>query len=189
MAEKIETINSFLRDNYGIDTEDSLPIFRVVWSEDQYEKRETKFTDTGIELLTPEVRTVPKYSYLKDVYVLERRVLVPEQNQKELAGAVKSYEPLWNFKQEDGTPIPPTIQGCKFIIDTVYAAIGKKSLNQYKDPMEGLTPAEAYELNKQRIDKIQEELFGDESSLGGETFTESGKSIFVPKNYNGIKLN
>jgi hypothetical protein len=183
MAEKIETINQFLRDNYGIDTDDSLPIFRVVWSEDQYEKRETKYTDTGIELLTAEIREVPKYSYLKDVYILERRVLVPEQNQKELAGLQKSYEPLWNFKQEDGTPIPPTIQGCKFVIDAVYAALGKKSLSKYKDPMEGLTAGEVYELNKQRIDKIQEELFGEESSLGGETHNASGSAIIVPENY------
>lgn len=183
MAEKIETINQFLKDNFGIDTEDSLPIFRVVWSEDQFEKRLTEYTDSGVKLLTPEVRTVPKYSYLKDVYVLERRVLVPEQSQKELAGLKKSYEPLWNFHQEDGTPIPPSIQGCKFIIDTVYAALGKRDLSKYKDPLDGLTPAEAYELNKQRVDKIQEELFGDESDLGGETFNESGSAIFVPDNY------
>lgn len=183
MAEKIETINQFLRDTYGIDTDDSLPIFRVVWSEDQFEKRLTKFNDDGIELLTPEVRTVPKYSYLKDVYVLERRVLVPEINREELAGLQKSYEPLWNFQQEDGTPIPPTIQGCKMIIDIVYAALGKKNLSKYKDPMDGLTSQEAYELNKQRIDKIQEELFGDESSLGGETFNASGSATFVPSKY------
>lgn len=184
MAEKIETINQFLRDNYGIDTDDSLPIFRVVWSEDQFEKREMKFTDSGVELLYPEVRMVRKYSYLKDVYILERRVLVPEQNQKELCGLQKSYEPLYNFKQEDDTPIPPTIAGCQFVIDVVYAALGKKDLSKYKDPMEGLTPAEAYELNKQRIDKIQEELFGDESSLGGETHNASGSAIIMPKEYN-----
>lgn len=187
MAEKIETINQFLRDTYGIDTEDSLPIFRVVWSNDQYEKRETKYTDTGIELLHAEVRELPKYSYLKDVYVLERRVLVPEASIQELAGAKKSYEPLWNFKQEDGTPIPPTIYGCKFIIDTVYAALGKRSLSKYKDPMEGLTSVEAYELNKQRIDKIQEELFGDESDLGGETHNASGSAIIMPENYSKMK--
>lgn len=187
MAEKIETINQFLRDNYGIDTDDSIPIFRVVWSEDQFEKRLTKFNDNGTELLHPEVRTVPKYSYLKDVYVLERRVLVPEVNREELAGLQKSYEPLWNFKQEDGTPIPPSIQGCKFIIDTVYAALGKKNLSKYKDPMDGLTPAEAYELNKQRVDKIYEELFGDESSLGGETHNASGSAVIVPENYSKFK--
>lgn len=183
MSEKIETINQFLKDTYGIDTDDSLPIFRVVWSEDQYEKREMKFTNSGIELLHPEVREVRKYSYLKDVYVLERRVLVPEESQKELVGLQKSYEPLWNFKTEDDTPIRPTIAGCQFVINTVLAAQGKSSLHKYKHPMDGLTAQEAYELNRQRIDKIQEELFGDESSLGGETHTASGSSIIMPENY------
>lgn len=183
MAERIETINQFLKDNYGIDTDDSEPIFRVVWSEDQYEKRETKYTDSGIELLHPEVRLLPKYSYLKDVYVLERRVLVPETNVKELAGVKKSYEPLWNFKQDDGTPIPPTIAGCKFIIDTVLAAQGKKSLSKYKDPHAGLTPQESYELNKMRVEQTYQELFGDESSLAGETTKAGTSAIMMPDNY------
>lgn len=184
MAEKIATINQFLRDTFGIDTDDSLPMFRVVWSEDQYEKRLTKYTDTGIELLQPEVRLLPKYKqFIQDSYILERRVLVPEQNQEELAGLKKSYEPLWVFRQDNGDPTPPTIYGCKFIIDTMYAALGKKNLSKYKDPMDGLTPAESYELNKQRLDKTHNELFGDESSLGGETHNASGSAIIMPENY------
>lgn len=181
--EKLETINQFLSDNYGIDTDDSLPIFRVVWSDDQFEKRMTKFTDSGIELLNFEVRELPKYLYARHVYILERRVLVPEENIKELAGVKKSYEPLWIFTDKNEQPIRPTIQGAKFVIDTVLAAQGKKSLSKYKDPLEGLTAAEAYELNKQRVDQLQVELFGDESDLQGETFNESGSAVFVPPNY------
>lgn len=183
MSEKIETINQFLRDTYGIDTDDGEPMFRVVWSDEQFEHREMKYTNSGIELLHPEIRLVPKYSYLKAVYVLERRVLVPEASQRELCGIKKSYEPIWNFKRDDDTPIPPTIQGCKFTIDTLYAALGKSSLNKYKDPRDGMNAAEAYELNKARIDEIENELFGDESSLKGETHTASGSSIIMPENY------
>lgn len=184
MAEKIETINEYLKVTFGIDTDDGQPIFRVVWSEDQYEKRETKYTDSGVELLYPEVRLLPKYKqFIKDSYILERRVLVPDISKQELAGAHKSYEPLWVFRGTDGNPIPPAIIACKFVIDAVYAALGKKSLSKYKDPMEGLTQEEAYELNKQRIDKIQEELFGDESGLLGDTIDASGSTIIMPKNY------
>lgn len=188
MAEKIDTINKFLREEFGIDTDDSKPIFRVVWSEDQYEKRLTKYTDSGVELLQPEVRLLPKYKqWIQNLYILERRVLVPEENVKELAGLRKSYEPLWVFKSDNGDPIPPSIQGCKFVIDTMYAALGKKNLSQYKDPLDGLTPAEVHELHTQRIDKIQEELFGDESSLGGETHNASGSAIVMPQNYSKMK--
>lgn len=186
MPEKIETINQFLADNYGIDTDDRQPIYRVVWSDDQYEKRLSHHTASGTPLLTPEVMELPKYGYIRHVYILEQRVIVPEQNIHEMAGAKKSYEPLWVFEGKDGNPVPPTIQGAKFVVDTVLAAMGKKSLAKYKDPYEGATPQESYELNKQRVDRLQEELFGDESSLGGETFNESGSAIIVPGRNNKI---
>jgi hypothetical protein len=120
------------------------------------------------------------------MYILERRVLVPDASLKELAGAKKSYEPLWVFKGADGYPVPPTIPACEFIIDTVLAATGKQSMAKYKDPNIGATPEETYAIHQKKIDQIQEELFGDESGLGGETHTESGSAIIVPKNYDTI---
>lgn len=188
MAESIETVNKFLRENFGIDTDDSEPIFRVVWSDDQFENRMTKFTDSGIELLTPEVRLLPKYrQFAPHVYILERRVIVPDDSMKELAGTKKSYEPLWVFTDRDGRPVPPTIQGCKFIIDAVYAALGKKSMSPYKDPTVGATAEEQYEINKARIDKIENELFGDQSGLKQETINASGSAIIMPQNFDMIK--
>lgn len=186
MSEKLETVNQYLQDNFGIDTDDSKPIFRVVFSDEQFEKRETKYTDSGIELLQPVVRELPKYQWIKGMYILERRVLVPDTNLKELAGLKKSYEPIWVFQGADGFPVPPTILGCKFIIDTIYAAIGKQSLAKYKDPtIIGAigSPEEAYEANKARIDEIENELFGDESGLGQETINASGSAIVMPQNY------
>lgn len=189
MAEKLETINQYLRDNFGIDTDDSEPIFRVVFSDEQFEKRETKYTDSGIELLQPEVRLLPKYQWVKGMYILERRVLVPEMNLKELAAVKKSYEPLWVFQGADGFPVPPTITGCKFVIDTMYAALGKKSMAKYKEELPDKSisnPMEAYEANKAKIDKIQDELFGDESGLGQETINASGSAIIMPANYGKV---
>jgi hypothetical protein len=184
MAENIETINQHLADNYGIDTDDAEPIFRVVWAEDQFEQRETNFTDAGIELLHPEVRLLPKYQWLKGLYLLERRVLVPDPSLKELAGVKKSYEPLWPFVGADGFPVPPTILGCKFVIDILYAALGKKSAGKYADnPAPVSNPQEYYEANKQKIDEIQNMLFGDESGLGQETINASGSAIIVPSSY------
>lgn len=184
MAEKLETINQHLADNYGIDTDDSNPIFRVIFSDEQFEKRETKYTDSGIELLTPEVRLLPKYPWVDGAYILERRVLVPEMNLRELAAIKKSYEPLWVFIGANGFPVPPTIIGCKFVIDALYAALGKKSMAKYKDDTAPIgSPEEQYEANKTEIDKIQNELFGDESGLGQETINASGSAIIVPSSY------
>jgi hypothetical protein len=188
MPEKIEVINQFLKENYGIDTDDSEPIFRVVWSEDQFEKRETKYTDQGIELLYPEVREVPKYrSYISNAYVLERRVLVPDASLKELAGLKKSYEPLWVFIGKDGNPVPPTVSGCQFVISCVYAAIGKQGMAKYKDPDAELTPEQAYEKKQAELKKIEDELWGDESGLKGDTIDSSGSTIIMPHNYDKVK--
>jgi len=51
----------------------------------------------------------------------------------------------------------------------VYAAQGKKSLVKYADPES--TEVEAIQEKHKRVDKLVEELFGDESSLLGRTIT------------------
>ncbi len=182
MPENLTTINEYLARNWGIDTEDKEPIYRVVWGPDQFEKRLMTSTDAGIQLLTPEVRTVPKYHYLPDAFILERRALIPESQAKELPGIHKSYEPLWVFIDAEGNPVRPTILGCKFVIDCVNAAIGKKSMAKYKDPNVGETPEESYAIHQARIQQLQDQLFGNESGLMGETTTGSGSSIIVPGN-------
>lgn len=167
LAESIETINQFLIDQFGIDTATGDPIWRVVWSNDQIEKRAINTTEDGIILFAPIIKECPKYPWIRDLYVLERLCIVPEFQQKELAWAKTSYEPIWPFKGKDEKYVPPTIWGCKFIIDTVYAAMGKKSLAKYIDE-EAKNPIEHHEM---RINKLQEELFGDESSLQLKTVT------------------
>ncbi len=73
------------------------------------------------------------------------------------------------------------------IIDTVYAAIGKSSLAKtvakYKDKYSDASPEEAYQLRKKELDDLHEQLYGDESSLGGETHNASGSAIIMPANY------
>ena len=49
LRESIESINKKLLEEYGTEFTTS-PRFRVVFSEDQYEKRLTDFTDEGFEL-------------------------------------------------------------------------------------------------------------------------------------------
>lgn len=185
--ENIETINEFLRNQYGIDSDDSEPIFRVVWSEDQTEHRLCQFTESGMQLIVPEVRLVKKYYYINNLFVLERRVLVPEVNQKELCGLKKSYEPLWVFHDRHGNPVRPTIQGCQFVVDAVYAAIGKRGLKKYVDPLVGKTQEELVAEKEQRIDKLEADLFGDESGLKGDTVNASGSTIIVPRGYDKVK--
>jgi len=171
LTEKIESINRQLRDTYGIDSSSSQPMWRVVWSDDQFEKRLMEYTPSGVELLVPEVMEVRKYSYVQHRYILERLVLVPEPDKKELPESHTSYEPMWVFQDANDNYLPPVLEACKFIIDTVYAAMGKKSLRKY---VEG-------EDKDARVEKIQQELFGNETAVGDALAYKEGVS--VPSNY------
>ena len=179
----IITINNLLRETYGIDTESAKPMYRVSWAADQYEMRVDKVTPGGVELLFPELMNFPKYSWIKDMWILENLVLVPVQQQNEIAGLKKSYECLWKFQDRTHKPINPEWWACQFVIDIVRAARTGNPMNvkKYFDPDLGSTPEETIEKNKLRIDKLVEELFGDESSLLGRTIT--GEAIAMPTNY------
>jgi len=193
----VDTINKSLRDLFGSDIVTGQSIFRVIWSEDEIELRYGTFDDispAGVYLRTvTETRTVPKYrQWIHAKHILERLVLVPEFNQQELGGAKISYEPLWVFEDRNGNYLPPRLDACKLVIDTVLATqnvakamiTGDESVDRptkrYSDP-EGTQEA-SLALKEQRIDKLVEELFGDESGLSGATLA-GGSGIFVPPNY------
>ena len=176
---EIDYINKQLVDNFGVDTATGKPIFRVVWADDQLEKRRVNTLDSGVELLFPEIREVKKYPYMNGMYVLERLVLVPEVNEKDLPTQKQSYEPIWAFCTHEREPVQPTWPASKFIVDTLYAAMGKKSLAKYKDEEKNTTE----EGRQQRINDLQDELFGDESGLMGKTHASVGEGIVVPSTY------
>lgn len=171
LTEPIESINEQLTSLFGIDSDTGRPMFRVVESWTQYEKRLSNVTPEGFKLQHPIVMEKPKYDQRdddwKDKHILERLVIVPIVNQNEIPSSAMSYEPLWVFKDNFNNPLPPRVDACKLVIDTMYAALGKKSLAKYVDE-EAKNPIETRE---ERINKLQEELFGDESNLLGRTIT------------------
>ena len=204
----VKVINSQLKDLYGSDIVTGLPIFRVVWSEDQVEKRHGTFVDyvpnTEIYLRTvTEVREVPKYKqWIHGRHILERLVVVPEVNRAELPASKISYEPLWVFRKGDDNEteegyLPPALDKCQFIIDSVLSAqivykmmiTGSESkdrmpLERYKDP--DSSPEAHIENTKSRINSLMEELYGDESNLMGQTLSRNqggGSAVVVPSNY------
>lgn len=178
ISEDIETINSQLASLFGIDISSARPMFRVSWSEDQREQRFgtwEDFTASGVFVRrVTEARTAPKYSWIKERYVLERLVAVPEANQAELCGAKVSYEPVWVFRASDGKYLPPRLDVCQVIINTLYAALGKKKVGKFVDPEAGI------EAKSARVDKIMEELFGNETSEGDALAQKSGVGYTGP---------
>ncbi len=184
----VEEINKQLIDLFGIETDSTLPIWRVIYSDDQYEFRHGTYDDYTPNRLfirtVTEVRYVPKYKqWIQHKYILERLVMVSDVNILELPAVKKSYEPIWTFEDKNGNALPPRLDACQFIINTVYAAqYGTHNLKKYHDP-EWCQEAEL-ETRKKRIDSLVEELFGEQSSLEGTTVT--GESIIVPNNFEKV---
>lgn len=173
LTETIENINRQLIDLFGIDTVSGRPIWRIVWSEDQFEKRLVNVVDSGLFLTEPVVREVPKYRhYIRERYILEYLSIVPEFQKSDLPSTKVSYEPIWTFVDGDGNYLPPTLVASKFIIDAVNAARGKKSLAKYKE--EGLEP----EAQAMRVQELQNELFGNETPVTDAL--AHGQGVVVP---------
>jgi hypothetical protein len=176
----IDYINKQLKDRFGINTVNRKPMYRVVWVDEQYrEKRLSKFTPAGIELIHKEVQDLPKYYYIKDRWVLEQLVIIPDIQADELPANEnqESYEPLWTFEGRNKELILPKLNACLLVIDTMLAVRGKKSLRKYVDAMKD-NPIEETE---RRIKELENELFGDESGLEGKTI--HGEGIVVPNKF------
>jgi hypothetical protein len=173
LTETISSLNQQLVDAFGLDTSTNQSIFRIVWSDDETEKRMVSDIG-GIHLLYPEIREVKKYPYVKGMYILERLVLVPYYQRHELADVKLSYEPIWTFCDKAGNYLPPTWPACKFVVDTLYAALGKKSLAKYAEDT-------GPEQKEERIKKISDELFGNETDVGDALAHKAG--VVVPSNY------
>ncbi len=176
LSESIESLNNQLIDLFGLETNANMAMFRIVYSDNQYEKRRVDYYN-GVRLLIPEVLEVPKYSWIKQRWVLEQLVIVPEMNMLELPCNVLSYEPLWIFETQRGEYLPPRIDAAKLIIDTMYAALGKTSLVKYVDSEENTT----VEGRDARINQLQSELFGNETAATDAL--AYGTGVSVPSNY------
>jgi hypothetical protein len=175
--ESIETLNRRLIDYFGLDSDTGRAMFRITWANDEVEKRLISESEGGVQYLYPSVQEVKKYPYLKDLYVLERLVVIPDVNKEELPTQKLSYEPIWAYKDVNNFPLPPIWEATKLVIDVLYAALGKKSLVKYVDSEENTTP----EGRDARIEKLGKELFGNETDTGDAM--KYGEAIVVPRNY------
>lgn len=163
-VESLETLNSRLVDYYGVDTISGDPIWRIVWSEDQTEKRLTHYTNSGVALLHPEVRELPKYrQWIQNKYVLERLTVVPSFDIKELPTTKTTYEPIFVFEDAHNNPLPVKWEVTQFTIDSIYAVQGKASLARYLPEEKDKNTAEGQRL---RVEELEQQLYGNESPLG-----------------------
>ena len=189
--EPIEEINKHLLDNYGYFAIDT-PNFRVVFSDDQYEKRFGTFEDYNGAIFirrVEEVREVPKYWHVKERYILERAmpILTPDA-QKELVNKKFDYYVVWTFETGDGKALPPKYAVCYYVIETIYANAAARVGVAYKHPYwdKKINP----EVRKAKLEEIEEYLYGNESSIGDSLQSRAGvgftKEAKLPFNFEYI---
>ena len=176
--ETIEVLNERLKNRYGVYL-DGQSLFRIVFSDDQFEKRLIDCTKEGLQLLLPKVEERPKYrQYIQHKYLIERLLEVPDFVETDLVSKL-TYEPIWVFEDSKGNPLPPKWEVCEIVIDQIHrasaGAVGKKVDEQ--SVLES-DPKTAPEARIARIDRIQEELFGNESKITDSLATE--QAIVVP---------
>jgi len=108
----IEAINRKLKERGR--SIDGRPILRIVFSDDQLEKRVGTFTDWyGSILIRQEykaLRECKKYGYISGKWILERLTFLDLNNaivREELVDARNgTYEPLYVFQDKDQNPLP-----------------------------------------------------------------------------------
>lgn len=180
--EPIETLNKRLLQNYGLFNTTNQALWRIVWSEDQMEKRWTTHNDLGWELLQPEVVERPKYrQWIKNKYILERLTAYPEFVERDVINRI-SYEPVWVFEDNKGNPLPPVWPAIYLIIEQVH----KQAMNyvpgaaKYKDP-DIVDPKDVKEKQLEDVKKLEEQLFGNETDVTDALAYKEG--VTVPTTY------
>lgn len=169
----VEILNRKLLDIYG--RTENLPNFRVVWADDQFEKRKVTSTPEGFQLLLPEVVQVPKYKqWVRAKYILERLTVVPQIAENDLVEKL-SYEPVWVFEDSRGNALKPIWGAIHFVLEQLNYNVSRSGMTKYPDKNE------TEEEKQQRLNELQMELFGNETEVGDALAHREG--IVVPHGY------
>lgn len=111
----VNRINRSIAKQYGHDWL-RRPIFRIVWSDKQIEVRlgAHEIFYGSIYLRTDYgVHTVPKYTWIKERWILER--LFPNNAAVTGIEADHTYEPLYVFQDKNGNYLPPILRAANLV--------------------------------------------------------------------------
>jgi hypothetical protein len=171
---QVRNINKWLKNNYGKDLL-SRPIFRLVWSEDEIEKRAGTFEDYYVPIYMGAfrgVREVKKYAnpIYKERYILEK--LIFGIDNKEIWGdTVRDgiYEPIWVFRGPGDTFQMPTYKTVAFVLRML---LGEKERRNQK-----MEDSDDESAMAQEIADCQEVLGGSGGDIASHLRTRSGVTV------------
>jgi hypothetical protein len=113
-----DTINLRLKDS-GTNLTDQ-PLYRLVWSDNELEFRRGIFREFVGNIFVREtvgVKQVPKYSYIKARWILERWIPPDACYNPEIPNSQwGSYEPIYVFQDKNGNSLPFSEKVVYFII-------------------------------------------------------------------------
>lgn len=181
--EDIKSINKYLESSYGLSL-DNKPKFRVIWSEDLFEVRKGLFSPGAT---MEEIRKVPKYSYIKDKYILEVYTLAfPEtfgkalRHSEDIIMSGDRYEPLRVFQTKKNVPLDPQRDICKIICDRFIELINRPEGQRLTNRIATHDDVEAMKkevrkfediLNMSDSDMLQKFKWGEAIALPGKEFS------------------
>ena len=163
-------INRALENRWG-----GRPLFRVVYSETEFEVRYCKFSvfDNSGNYLGEheETGTFRKYQNCWHCYILEKDV--QDQGAPPEIKTWNGYEIIWPFKKGDSEdPIDPNVEICMFITDRLMNPV-KRTIKDYK--------AEAQREYDEEVQRTFEILDNERPYLA--TMLDNKEAIVVPHNY------
>jgi len=138
------------------------PLFRLVWSDDEYELRKGTFGRFyGGEKISEyeAVEYRPKYSWLKERWVLEQWFGPQVTYMKELPESKSgSYEPIYVFESHAGSPLPLNLEVVAFIVKN---ALKPKTSEQLKKSI----AKEQAEAKTKQAEQADWDMLNDEGPL------------------------
>jgi hypothetical protein len=172
MSVAVDLINKRLR-KMGLNPYGQ-PLFRVVWSNYQTEKRRGVFNEFYGDLFvrtTFGVHERLKYPWIKDKWVLERWYPPEIVHHEDLPESNRgSYEPIYVFQDANGNALPPVWRAVQLII---YAIMNPVSPALRKSQLE-------LEAEKMKNEEYMRDLeaIGGEVSPVEERFAR-GEAVFI----------
>lgn len=125
----IKILNNYLS-NFGKCDNSDGPLFRLVWSDEQFEHREGTFREFSGPLFIREVtgvKLVSKYPYLKERWILERWIPGVYCYNKEIPlSQWGSYEPIYVFESNKREYLSPNLKVIEVLIGMIHRHEGRK---------------------------------------------------------------
>lgn len=170
----VDDINKVIK-NYGLNQYGD-PIFRVVFSDDQVEKRKGTFNEYYGQIFvrtTIDIKEVQKYQWIKRKWILERWAPGSISYHPDLVTDKDGvYICVYIFQDKDGNYLPPLLKVCEIVIKQLLNPRGKsEALAQDKILEEKIEEIE--------VNKIEEEfkIASDEAALKDKKSSRETMSV------------